>query len=152
LSEFRPHYTKVIKAFGVEIVTKPDIDDALLVHVSNVMAQFIDNNMDGIPDNTVNLVEVKANAHLVLLRNEKEWEDFRKHEFEGIRRKGRIDPDDIGVMFADQINMARPMGDNFDETLKHCWFLLARGYARLFPDYFSAKPQSALGKAMDKAM
>lgn len=155
LSEFRPAYSKVIRAFGVEIVTRPDIDDKLLVHVSNIMAQYIDNNMDGIPDNTVNLVEVKAKAHIVLLRDEEEWDLFRKHEFEGIRRAGRINPDDIGVMFANHMNVNRPEGlqhETFDETLKHCWFLLSRGYARLWPEIFGAKKGTALGNAMDKAM
>jgi len=118
------------------------------------MAQYIDNDMDGKADNAINKQEEKASAHMILLKDESEWLHFKEHEFEGVRRAGKINPDDLQVIYSNLINPERPSGlsgDKFDQTLKYTWYLLANGYANLWPKYFKLDKTSELSKAMEIA-
>lgn len=53
LDVFRRHFRKYIEVFGVTIVAARGVPDRKVLHAANVMAQYLDNDEDGIADNGV---------------------------------------------------------------------------------------------------
>ncbi|MHC4759400.1 MAG: hypothetical protein ACYTE8_12155, partial [Planctomycetota bacterium] len=67
-------FSKYANVFGVHIFATSKAPDKKIKHAANVMAQYLDNNEDGIPDNTLVLSHlISRNAYLVFTADE---EDF----------------------------------------------------------------------------
>lgn len=64
-----PTFRKYAQAFGVTIVAAEGVDNKNLLHANAVLAQYLDNNMDGAADNGVADTLAKANAVILLTNN-----------------------------------------------------------------------------------
>ncbi len=60
--------------FGVTIVATNSVPDDKITHVGGVLAQSLDNDMDGVPDNGVALSLARDGAVLLMTETEEEFE------------------------------------------------------------------------------
>lgn len=59
-----------MQVFGVTIVATNSVPDGKLTHAGGVLAQYLDNNMDGTPDNEVASVLAQKGAVLLMTNTE----------------------------------------------------------------------------------
>ena len=88
-SEFRPTFTRYAQAFGVTILAAADVSNKKLLHANQVLAQYLDNNMDGKADNGVAATLAKANAVILITKDATGYKDFLEKDLEGVLRAGR---------------------------------------------------------------
>ena len=62
LSAFRPHFDRYIEVFGVHVVATPSTDADKIRHPATILAEWIDNDEDGAPDD--------PSAHAALVEGE----------------------------------------------------------------------------------
>ena len=137
-------FSKYVSVFGVHIFATRRTGDAKVLHAASVMAQYLDNDADGRPDDP-KVIEAmtRIDAFLAMTADEDEFERldhdaFHDHGFEHGQN-----------LFDDETN---PGGGRFDASLEEVLHLISdKGYARAYPKAFAARPGSALAKAMDIA-
>ncbi len=138
-------YPKYINVFGIHIFASKKVRDEKLIHAANIMAEYLDNDEDGVPDNQ-SVVDklVKKKAALFMSKNDNQWEkDIGKfwniYGNKGIHGQSLYDVE------------TNPGGKGFDFSLEEVLHLITEhGYAYVYPEELG-KPSSLLAKAMDKA-
>jgi hypothetical protein len=140
LSEF---FSKRVDVFGVAVVATAATPDDKVLHAANVMAQYFDNDEDGVIDNA-DLVETMIEQKALLIM----FSDFEELESSGLR----------GSALRRQYRMQDCEGhetnpeNGFDAALEEVLHLISdTGYARLYPDAFGEGSGSELAAAMDLA-
>jgi hypothetical protein len=139
------NFNRKTEVFGLNVFAVPEVKDSVLLHVSNVLAQYIDNNEDGIPDNQLVMDSLlSSNASMVVWFEEK---DLR-----------RLDPPDNTIcqdVGNDETNpqfVQNGMKGGFDASLEEVLHLITHaGYAKVYPDVFGEKQGSLFALAMDQA-
>ena len=144
LAPFQKVFKKYVNVFGVHCFATARTPDAKLRHAAVIMAEYLDNNEDGKPDNPKVLAAMtKRDAFLFMTENE--------------RALDRLDHDvfqDAGFhhgqgQFATETN---PGGRRFDATLEEVLHLITHeGYASAYPKIFGECPGSELAKCLDRA-
>jgi len=67
------HFAKQVKVFGLLVVATNNVADDKLIHAANMMAEYLDNDEDGVPDNPKVLdALVSKNTMLVMGKDEDE--------------------------------------------------------------------------------
>ena len=137
-------FNKKVIVFGIDLYAVREVEDAKLLHAANVMAQYLDNDEDGLIDNQLVLNKMLENkAFLVMWKKEKDL---------NIRPpSGRIGQDlgndEINPSFVSNGNTGR-----FDATLEEVLHLINNaGHSYAYPETFGKNQKSALSKAMDVA-
>jgi len=143
-----PALTKKVDVFGIPIYATETAPDNKLLHAAHVLAEFLDNNEDGSPDNPL-VVDalLTAKAILVMTPNSgPEWE--------------LILPD-LHYAFPDAVyhdnfaNEARPnaLADGkFDGLWEETLHLITRhGWGNAYPEVFGPSPGTKIGDAVDGA-
>ena len=143
-SVFKKQFTQHMDVFGIHLFGTAKTPPQKLRHIAVVLAEYLDNDEDGKPDNPVVLAElVKRNAFMAVTENE--------------RALDRLDHDvfqDAGFhhgqgQFATETN---PGGRRFDATLEEVLHLITHeGYASAYPKIFGERPGSELAKCLDRA-
>jgi len=60
-------FDRKIQVFGIRVLAMPDVTSRDLTLCANILAQWIDNDEDGVPDNSIVLDEIlKRNSYMVL--------------------------------------------------------------------------------------
>ncbi len=137
------YFGKRVNVFGVDVVATATTPDDKVLHAAAVMAEYLDNDEDGSPDNQ-RVVDkmVEQNALLVM------FADFDELESSGIRDS------DLGERYRIQDlegHETKPEGA-FDAALEEVLHLISfAGYAELYPSVFGEKRGSQLAEAMDLA-
>lgn len=141
---FGAFFPKRIDVFGVSIRGTTATPDDKMLHAAHVMAEYLDNDADGRPDNAAVVSALQSrNATLVMTIDRDELDDFRFDQL----------PDGE---FQD-LNAAetRPGGADrweFDASLEEVLHLITHvGYANAYPEIFGESPGTSLGDAMDIA-
>ena len=137
-------FNKKVVVFGIDLYAVREVEDAKLLHAANVMAQYLDNDEDGLIDNQLVLNKMLENkAFLVMWKKEKDL---------NIRPpSGRIGQDlgndETNPSFVSNGNTGR-----FDATLEEVLHLINNaGHSYAYPETFGKNQKSALSKAMDVA-
>ena len=139
LAEF---FTKQVDVFGVQIAGTKTTPDYKVLHAANVMAQYLDNDEDGTPDNQAVVDAMVENRALLVM-----FADFDELENSGIFASEVFD----GRAGQDLEGHETLPERGFDATLEEVHHLVASaGYARAFPDAFGAR-DSRLAEAMNLA-
>ena len=140
-------FAKYINVFGVHIYATEDVPDVKMLHAAGVMAQYLDNDEDGGPDNVLVVEAMHENqATLIMFASEQE-----------IERSGLFDadlPDDMILqdLYASETHPDGANQGRFDAALEEVLHLITQaGYASAYPDIFGEEPGSQLGDAMDMA-
>jgi len=138
-------FNRKVMVFNISVYAFPSVENEKLLHVANVLAQYLDNNEDGIVDNLMLHDALKANnSFLFIWQTETEKDSF-------------IIPDghngkNIGTADINAIWHTNGHTGNFDNSLKTTWnFMSSFGYQSTYPLIFSGQANSELSIAMDAA-
>ena len=149
-SKYEKYFEKYVDVFGIPIYATHSIDDTIVLHAANVLAQYLDNDADGIPDNPLVVEKLKeTNSAIPMFLNEWEdennklWDDFSDTEL-----------DCWTALYEDETNpwfIKRDLG-RFDAALEEILHTITQcGYANAYPEIFGEHKDSLIAKYMDNA-
>ena len=140
-------FSKYVNVFGINVLASSGVQDAKVIHAASMMAEYVDNNEDGEPDDALVVQKMLGQkATLLLMTNESEND---KIDFDSIERAGFTA---LQGLYADE-TLPQGSGPNgFDATIEEVLHLVSSsGIAKAYPDIFGENPGTALANAMDKA-
>lgn len=144
LEPFQDGFQKYSNVFGVHIFATERVPDDKVRHVAAVMAEYLDNDEDGKPDNErVAAALADRDAYMVMSFDER-----------GIER---IDPDDWfrEGFDAGQFQFAletAPGNGEFDATLEEVLHLItAHGWANAYPAIWGERRGTEVARCLDRA-
>jgi hypothetical protein len=145
-------FSKYMDVFGVHVFATKDTPDSKVIHGSNVLAQYLDNNADGIPDNAA-VVEVlsNSNASIFMAATEDDMESIGERFPESVHRM--IDRGQLPNLSLVGEETNPPKGEGrFDASLEEVLHLITEvGYAQVYPEVFAEEPGSTIAGYMDNA-
>ena len=145
-------FTKYLSVFGVNVFASEDTPDSKIIHVSNVLAHYLDNNADGAPDNPLvlsTMTDVNASIFMVASEDDRDrlWDRLpeRFHEM--------ADSGELRVQDLDGEETNPDESENrFDASLEEVLHLITQvGYAEAYPNVFGEKAGSKIAGYMDVA-
>lgn len=142
-------FTKEVDVFGIKILATSETPDEKITHAAIILAQYFDNNEDGIPDNQDVVNELlKRNATLLMFKNQREALRFNLNSL----------PSEIQISQALYGSETNPdfnhdeSNDFFDASLEEILHLITHGgYANVHPEIFGEYDGTAIAEAMDIA-
>ena len=135
--------------FGVNFFATSNTPDDKLVHSVNVLAEYLDNDADGLADNEKVLKALLAvNASMIM----SDTEDDLDRSLDALPERFHQSVDDGDILyttlFADEV----PPNDGPDASLEEILHLITQaGYARAYPDVFGEEQGSEIANYMDVA-
>ena len=144
LAVFRKQFTYYLNVFGIHVFGTATTPPAKLRHAAVILAEYLDNDEDGNPDNPKVLATmIQRNAFLFMTANERALDGLDHDVFQ-----------DAGFhhgqgQFATETN---PGGDEFDASLEEVLHLVTHeGYAYAYPEVFGERSGTTLAKCLDQA-
>ena len=146
---------KYVNVFGVHIFASQTTPEDKLSHAAGVLAQYLDNNEDGVPDNTRVLSHlVSRNVFIIMPGTD---EEMQRLEMELVEKAGyRFGQDLYGeetkpdFLVDGKINA--PNGHYYDGALEEILHPITQhGYANAYPEVFGEKQGTTLANCMDAA-
>jgi len=137
-------FTKQIAVFGVHVYATETVADEKMLYAANVLAEYLDNDEDGLPDNSL-VVDalVKQNTALIMTKDEDEMHSLDRRNLPPGETQGLWDEETI------------PGGAErgvFDAALEEIIHPITYvGYGTAYPEVFGTEPGSEVGKIMDEA-
>ena len=137
-------FPKFVSVFGVAVIATRDTPDDKVLHTAAVLAQYLDNDEDGVVDNKLVAQHLtNRNAFMFLARTEA---FFRRFDFQVLER---ADLHAGQSQFATETN---PGGRRFDATLEEVLHLVTDyGYGKAYPSVFGRGRKSELAKCLNRA-
>ena len=137
-------FNRKVEVFGVKIYAVPAVEDQKLLHAANLMAQYLDNDEDGIPDNAAVVQKMVENkAFMVMWKKESDL---------------NIDPpsgwtgQDLGNDETHPNFVQNGLSGEFDAALEEVLHIITHaGYAPVYPNVFGEQQGSEIANAMDLA-
>ena len=131
-----------IPVFGVHVLAVKGFDVARHRHVAAVLAEYLDNDEDGVADNPA-VVEAMASRGMamVLFKSERDMDRLDRSEMEAY---------DFRYLQGQFESETKPK-DEFDATLEEVLHLVTMGYAETYPRIFGTLPGTALSECLDRA-
>jgi hypothetical protein len=132
-------FTKQVEVFGLHIYATNTTGDDKLLHAANILAEYIDNDEDGIPDNPkIMKALLEGKGAIVMRKTERERPA-------GPRPRGQ------GLWDEETIPNGRAQG-KFGAALEEILHMVTdKGWEGAYPEAFGRWPGSAVAKAMDLA-
>ena len=141
------HFPKSTSVFGTLIVGTNKTPDATMIHAANVMAEYLDNNEDGIADNPAVVEHLKSKGATLLMAA---TEDEIASLFDKLPES-----DAYQDLYASEVivgDSEKITNGEFDATIEEVLHLISHvGYAGVYPSVFGESSGSVLGDAMDVA-
>ena len=137
-------FSRKVSVFGINIYAVAAVEDEKLLHAANVMAQYLDNDEDGSPDNPAVVNKMtENNAFMVMWKNENDLNIDPPSGWEG---------QDLGNDETHPAFVSSGMNGSFDASLEEVLHLITHvGYANVYPDVFGEAIGSEIADAMDIA-
>lgn len=139
------HFNRKVVVFNIPVYAFSTVEDSKLLHTANVLAQYLDNNEDGVVDNLILHDDLKANnGFLFIWKTAAERDSFTAP----IGHMGKnISADTVNLIWHSNGHT----GD-FDSSLETVWKFIAKvGYESKYPLVFGNQAGSELSIAMDLA-
>jgi hypothetical protein len=135
-------FTKKVMVLGVPIYATNTTSDAKLLHAAGVLAQFLDNDEDGEPDNpAIYQAILDTEGAIVMTRTGGEGRLIPRSK----RPRGQ------GLYDDETRPGARERGE-FDTALEEIWHMVTdNGLSVAYPDVFGRVPGTEVANAMDLA-
>jgi len=142
-------FTKQIDVFGIKILATSGTPDEKIIHAGNILAQYLDNDEDGIPDNQDVINElIKKNATLFMFKNQREAMRFN---FNSLPPEIQVAQDLYGYETNPDFNQ-NELNLFFDASLEEILHLITHGgYANVYPKIFGENSGTHIAEAMDIA-
>jgi hypothetical protein len=137
-------FTKQIEVFGVYVYATETVPDEKMLYAANVLAEYLDNDGDGIPDNQL-VVDalVKHNTAPIMTKDDDEMHSLDRRSLPHGETQGLWDEETI------------PGGADrgiFDAALEEIIHPITYvGYGTAYPEVFGTEPGSEVAKIMDEA-
>jgi len=137
-------FSKKTSVFGIPIYGTTQTPDEVMLHAANVMAQYLDNNEDGKPDNALVVKHMlEQGAALIMTKDEAEIETI----FEKIPESEALQD-----LYASEVIIGNVNVGSFDASIEEVLHLITHvGYAGVYPDVFGETIGSEIANAMDIA-
>lgn len=131
--------TKKVEVFGLYIYATDTTGDDKLLHAANILAEYIDNDEDGIPDNPkIMKALIEGRGAIVMRKTDRE------------RITGQH-PEGQGLYDEETIPNAKAQG-RFDASLEEVLHMVTDvGWAGAYPSVFGREPGTEISNALDKA-
>ena len=143
-------FSRKVEVFEIPIFATHDTPDNKLLHAANVLAQYLDNDADGIPDNKLVLKALKKHRGAIVMFATEQAAmrvDVHRHIPEQVW-DGMI----LVALFGEETRPGGSADGVFDATYEEVLHLItSAGYAHAYPRVFGEKPGTQIAKAMDKA-
>jgi hypothetical protein len=132
-------FTKQVEVFGLYIYATNTTRDDKLLHAANVLAEYIDNDEDGVPDNPkIMKALTEGKGAIVMRRTERE-------------RPTGPHPRGQGLYDEETIPNGRDQG-RFDASLEEILHMVTDvGWAGAYPEVFNRVPGTQITNALDIA-
>ena len=138
-------FTKKVEVFGVKIFAVPSVADANLLHAANLMAQYLDNDEDGTPDNQAVVDQMVANNAFMVM-----WSS--ENDLNNIEPPSGWEGQDLGNDETQPNYISNGKTGRFDAALEEVLHIITHaGYANVYPEVFGEGVGTSLGDAMDIA-
>lgn len=142
-------FSKHVDVLGLHVYATSNTPNNKVLHCAHILAQWIDNDEDGHPDEPlVHDALLSSHASMLMWRRESDAED----DFDKI-------PDEtwdnciLQALFGQETNPGFPENGWFDATLEETLHLVTwGGYAPTYPDVFGEHPGSQIADAMDECI
>jgi hypothetical protein len=137
-------FSRKVVVFGIDIYAVVAVEDAKLLHTANVMAQYLDNDEDGIVDDQLVLNKMIENkAFMVMWKNENDLNIDPPNGREG---------QDLGNDETHPNFVSNGKKGEFDASLEEVLHIINNaGHSYAYPEAFGQKVGSDLANAMDIA-
>lgn len=143
-------FAKQVRVFGLAVFATRGTPDDKVLHAANVLAQYLDNDGDGRPDNPRVMQALRESRGAVAMyATEREADETDVHRYiaEAVWDRMCI----IGL-YGEETRPGGAARGFFDATHEEVLHLVTQaGYARAYPDIFGERPGTAIARAMDKA-
>lgn len=137
-------FNRKVVVFGIDIYAVAQVEDTKLLHAANIMAQYLDNDEDGIIDNQAvvdRMVEEKA--FMVMWKKERDL----NFNFPSGRLGQDLGNDETNPTYISSGNTGR-----FDAALEEVLHIITHaGYSKVYPEEFGEVTGSQIANAMDLA-
>ena len=137
---------KYVNVFGVHIFASPTTAENKLSHAAGVLAQYLDNDEDGVPDNTRVLSHlVSRNVFIIMPGTEAEIERMEMEPVEaaGYRFGQDLYGEETKPDFLIDGKINAPDGSYYDGALEEILHPITHyGYANAYPEVFGEVPGS----------
>ncbi len=137
-------FNRKVEVFGIPIYAVSGVEDNKLLHAANVMAQYLDNNEDGMIDNQLVVDKMlENNAFMVMWKNENDL---------NINPPSNMEGQDLGNDETEPLFVSNGKTGAFDASLEEVLHIITHaGYAGVYPSVFGENIGSSLADAMDIA-
>ena len=146
---------KYVNVFGIHIFASPTTPEDKVSHAAGVLAQYLDNDEDGVPDNTRVLSHlVSRNVFIIMPGTEAEMEGLEMDLVEeaGYRFGQDLYGEETKPAFLVDGKINAPDGGYYDGALEEILHPITQhGYANAYPEVFGEKRGSVLAECMDAA-
>ena len=141
--KFDNHFEKYVEVFGIPIYATANTPDDKVLHAANVLAQYLDNDVDGTPDNPLVVEKIKANDGGIPLFSGEDIDD-------NILYTANDEYTEYCwvALYADEINPR----NGFDASLEEILHMITEcGYANAYPEIFGEHEDSLIAEYMNNA-
>ena len=146
---------RYVNVFGMHIFASPTTPETKLSHAAGVLAQYLDNDEDGVPDNTQVLSHlVSRNVFIIMPGTEAEMDGLEMDlvEESGYRFGQDLYGEETKPDFLVDGRINAPDGGYYDGALEEILHPLTHyGYANAYPEVFGTRRGSLLARCMDAA-
>ena len=137
-------FNKKVVVFGIDIYAVSKVEDKKLLHAANIMAQYLDNNEDGIVDNQLVVDKMIENRAFVVM--------WKAENDLSINLPANRIGQDLGNDETIPAWHKNGHTGQFDAALEEIWHIItAAGYSQAYPSVFGEYSGTTLTNAMDIA-
>jgi len=124
----RTRFTKQVDVFGLRVFATDTTGDDKLLHAANILAEYIDNDEDGVPDNPkIMQALINGKGAIVMRKTERE-------RIAGPRPQGQ-------GLYAEETIPNANVQNRFDASLEEVLHMVTDvGWAGAYPEVFGREP------------
>ena len=138
-------FNRKVLVFGIPIYAFKEVEDSKLLHTANLLAQFLDNDENGVIDNLDVYDQIIANKSFLFL-----WKLIEERD--SFTTPNGFSGKDISADAISPIWHSNGHTGTFDLAIENVWYLITtKGYEKAYPTVFNAQANSEISEAMDVA-
>jgi len=138
-------FNRKVEVFGISIYAVAAVENNKLLHAANVMAQYLDNDENGIVDNKAVVSAMKKNKACLFM-----WKKDSDNNSIGFPEGTEVQ--DLGADETKPDFVKNNKKGSFDAAIEEIWHLInLTGHASVYPGVFGLEKGSELANAMDIA-